>query len=137
MSAQLLIKIEGGNIQSLITNIPGLQVAVVDYDNEGINDENVSIEYPKIDMIITNLIECFETSGKLDLDKKEQAAYNSLKENGFFRANLYRVKLPDGETGEHVKDGYLAHNGEIQRYRVSEAIKKAGRFNGTIEKVKI
>jgi len=51
-------------------------------------------------------------------------------------ADHYTVKLsPTEAAGSHNADGYLAVDGEVQYYRRGEAIRKARRFGGKIEKV--
>ena len=45
-AARIVIVVEGGNVQEVLSNLPDIEVRLIDYDNEPAAEEPTSMEYP-------------------------------------------------------------------------------------------
>jgi hypothetical protein len=45
-TARIVIVVEGGNVQEVLSNLPDIEVRLIDYDNEPEAEEPGNMEYP-------------------------------------------------------------------------------------------
>jgi hypothetical protein len=86
MKTKILITIEGGVVQSVISNDQDVVIAIVDYDDNSDDnlDDPVMVQVGAPDMVLRNMADAFKPSDGYKLDKVERLARLKLHQAKFF-----------------------------------------------------